>query len=291
MTARNLVLLTLAAIAVLAASSRPIEAQLVEIGLIADDVNSDLGLLNPNASLVSNTLTDTFTYDPNNPTSSSPTQAFAVGNNYHASGAPSGNLANMFYELDTPPNFIADSFALDLWGRADCCQARDDNFDVLLRSGGFDGLIVAAQTGFMIPNNPMAYLRVEFDSPPKAFDTVEVIGHDVFFTIMEVRAAALNPCEPGVNCPTAPVAGDLDGDGDVDVDDGEIIAASFYQNVTPGESGDIDFDGFVGFRDFRSWKRAFAGGAASGSAVPEPTALVLALLAAITCGCRGFARR
>lgn len=168
------------------------EAQLVEVNLSADDANSDLGLADPKADLVEFTLEDPFAYDPNDPTSASPVQDFMVENNYHASGAPSGNVANLFYDFSLLAG--GETFVVDLWGRLDDpnSQFRDDDFDVFLRSGGFDGDIVEEQYRLGIPDGAEAYLRVTFDQIAGEFDTLEIAGYDVFFTLMEVRAAATN---------------------------------------------------------------------------------------------------
>ena len=81
-----------------------------------------------------------------------------------------------------------------------------------------------------------------------------------------------------------PIAGDLDGDGFVGLDDLDIVLAFWNQNVTPGEllSGDPSGDGFVGLNDLdiilSNWN---AGTPATASEllgiVPEPGAIALLL--------------
>lgn len=252
------------------------QAQLFDVGLFADDVNSDLGLQDPKADLVAFTLDDPFAYDPNAPTSTSPVQDFMVENNYHASGAPSGGVANLFYNFTPIPS--VDSFVVDLWGRINTAfQSRDDNFDVLLRSGGFDGSIVASQLGLGIPDGDEAYLRVSFDQVAD-FDTIEIAANDVFFTLMETRAAV--ECDPLVDCS---VPGDVDGNRIVDEVDGGIIAANFYQSVSSVSEGDLFIDGIVDFQDFRIWKREFTAipGNVTSLVVPEPSAVLLFLHALV----------
>jgi hypothetical protein len=48
----------------------------------------------------------------------------------------------------------------------------------------------------------------------------------------------------------SPCLGDIDGDGDTDIFDFGIFAASFTLNVTPGTLGDIDGNGIVDIFDF-----------------------------------------
>lgn len=270
----------------------PAKAQLVEIDLLPDEVNSDIGLLAPpyDLTLVEYTLTDPFAYNPNDPTSTSPSQILDTLCCYHSTAAPSGGITNIFYQIDAPTNFTdfnADRFVVDLWGM-NAYQERDNDFDVVLRSGGFDGLIVSSMTGLAIPDGPVAHRRVTFDHPSVAFDTIEIVGRSQYFTIAETRAAALNPCDPNDYCR---LPGDVNLDRSVDLLDGEIIAANFYQSVALGDDGDLNLDGFVSFPDFRRWKDAFANGDDLGSVVPEPTAFALSLLVAMCCIARRPCRR
>jgi hypothetical protein len=86
---------------------------------------------------------------------------------------------------------------------------------------------------------------------------------------------------------TGPVAGDVDGNGQVDLLDFEPIRANFRKQVLERNQGDLTRDRVVDFDDFHEWKTAFlsAGGAlddvdfASMANVPEPATWGLALLA------------
>jgi hypothetical protein len=70
---------------------------------------------------------------------------------------------------------------------------------------------------------------------------------------------------------------DVDGDDDVDMDDFAIIQSHFQQAVTMRSEGDLTFDNFVDFRDFRQWKSNFAApGVGQPATIPEPAAPVLA---------------
>jgi glucose/arabinose dehydrogenase len=73
--------------------------------------------------------------------------------------------------------------------------------------------------------------------------------------------------------------GDVDGINGVTLDDFEIIRDHFFTSVTQREDGDLNFDGFVDFADFREWKRnTFDGGAAVAPALPLPEPVSISLL-------------
>ncbi|HJQ82267.1 MAG TPA: hypothetical protein VJ828_20055, partial [Lacipirellulaceae bacterium] len=83
------------------------------------------------------------------------------------------------------------------------------------------------------------------------------------------------------------VAGDVDGNGQVELLDFELIRANFRNRVSQRIQGDLTRDGVVDFDDFHEWKSAFLGPGsaladvdfASFANVPEPATLGLALLA------------
>jgi len=81
------------------------------------------------------------------------------------------------------------------------------------------------------------------------------------------------------------VAGDITGEGQVDLADFQIISDHFRQSVPALTDGDLDGDGFVGSRDFRFWKQASmaqsASNATSQLAVPEPGSTALLLVVAV----------
>ena len=81
------------------------------------------------------------------------------------------------------------------------------------------------------------------------------------------------------------VAGDVDGDKDVDKDDLTIIRDNYFETVAGGEAGrllgDLTGDLIVDFQDYRQWTDHFptlAPPISASGAVPEPTSLGLALL-------------
>ncbi|MCA9237607.1 MAG: hypothetical protein KDA44_19175 [Planctomycetales bacterium] len=77
------------------------------------------------------------------------------------------------------------------------------------------------------------------------------------------------------------VAGDFDGDLDVDAADLAMWQTSFGLN----DGGDANDDGVTDGADFLIWQRNYTGAsaAASQAAVPEPTGAILVLLGATTC--------
>jgi hypothetical protein len=89
------------------------------------------------------------------------------------------------------------------------------------------------------------------------------------------------------------ISGDVDGDGNIDGDDFDDLRGALG-NVyeTRGELGDIDFDRDADLEDFARFKSLFNDAHGAGaferlmSGVPEPSSIVLVMIAA-TCGtCR-----
>jgi hypothetical protein len=103
--------------------------------------------------------------------------------------------------------------------------------------------------------------------------------------------------------PELPIPGDVDGDGDVDLFDYQIIIANLGKQVGSSLEGDVakadgsqGSDGRVTIADYRIWKDNFpyppvGAGGLSGSpvGVPEPSTLALASL--VACLATGLVRR
>lgn len=102
---------------------------------------------------------------------------------------------------------------------------------------------------------------------------------------------ALTPAEVAALVPSELTfaSGDVNGDGDITLDDFEPIRANFLQNVTNRDEGDLNKDRFVDFDDYNEFKVAFlaAGGSLSAIQIPEPSSVLL--LALLTCA--GMVRR
>ena len=93
--------------------------------------------------------------------------------------------------------------------------------------------------------------------------------------------------------------GDLDFDSDVDLDDYDFLlgnlAVQLNGPIAQGSFGDLDFDRDVDLDDFSIFKDVYPGGAggladalAARASVPEPSAVVLAILALCSLACRRF---
>jgi hypothetical protein len=82
------------------------------------------------------------------------------------------------------------------------------------------------------------------------------------------------------------IPGDFDGNGNVDFADFLILGNNFLSHLDgPVTAGDIDFDGDVDLDDFGEFKLVFAASQAAGQAesVPEPASALLVLLAVVGC--------
>lgn len=82
--------------------------------------------------------------------------------------------------------------------------------------------------------------------------------------------------------------GDVDGDGDTDLDDYVIIKTNFFlaSGATRGQ-GDLNGDGRVGLADFALWKNSAEPSLLARVSIPEPSSLVLALIGVGWLGGRG----
>jgi hypothetical protein len=86
------------------------------------------------------------------------------------------------------------------------------------------------------------------------------------------------------------VVGDVNGDGNVDIFDFEIIRDNFRNTGVSIAQGDLNFDRVVDFRDFIIWRDAFN---APPAPAPEPGTLSICALALVflTTGRERMARR
>lgn len=80
--------------------------------------------------------------------------------------------------------------------------------------------------------------------------------------------------------PTVP--GDVDGNGEVNTADLNIILANFRQSPASWSGGDLTGDGIVNLFDFRAWKQSFdavvsASAADAARNIPEPATTLLAI--------------
>ncbi len=109
------------------------------------------------------------------------------------------------------------------------------------------------------------------------FDNVTWTGETTWEAIYGANAVSI------VAGGAAGFAADFDGDGDVD--SGDLVAWRGGFGTTTGATralGDADGDGDVDGNDFLTWQRELGSGLGQGTAaVPEPSTLVLAALAAL----------
>ena len=78
------------------------------------------------------------------------------------------------------------------------------------------------------------------------------------------------------------VVGDFTGDGQINEDDFNTMAANMFghlDGVTGHENGDLNFDGLIDLSDFHKFVEDFPAAAAAAQGVPEPSSLVLAIVA------------
>ena len=95
-------------------------------------------------------------------------------------------------------------------------------------------------------------------------------------TPLEMGIIAGFPEPPGVS------AIDYNDDGIVDAADYTVWRDQMGPLVPPGYGADGDGDGYIGYKDYLFWKDAYGGvvtTASSSTRVPEPTTLLLTLLA------------
>jgi len=129
-------------------------------------------------------------------------------------------------------------------GGGEFAPTAGESFEILAASGGvsgiFDSIIPPPLTGSLLFN-------VNYD----------LVNNRVLLEI------------------TTPFSADFDGDGDVDASDLAQWDGDFGLNGLSDADGDSDSDG----TDFLAWQRQFTGNLTATTAVPEPAAWVLLLLA------------
>ena len=178
------------AVSAIFAMSTSAFAALISVPLTADVANSSG---NAHGGSLPVTLTDPFAYDPANPTSALPSQNYNGSTHYHGNGGNPHPTPTLFYTL-APTTFTAGStLDFDFYGRADCCQDRDNNYDIALLSGGAGGSVVGEVLGNNNPDPAPRHLRTDLASvltDGDMFDTIRITGNNGNFTIAEVRLAA-----------------------------------------------------------------------------------------------------
>ncbi|MDF7823574.1 PKD domain-containing protein [Pontiellaceae bacterium B12227] len=157
------------------------------ITLVADSTSSSTAFY---GSSVEKLLTDTFEYDPMDPTATLPSLVFSDG--FHGNDASGTNilsftLSNAYTTVSAYP-----VIGVDLWGRNSNFD-RDDNFDVILYNGDYFTEVGRVE-GIAIPDSAVEpYTRALIDTLAvgTTFDRMQIIGHHAQFTLTEVRLAAV----------------------------------------------------------------------------------------------------
>ena len=126
-------------------------------------------------------------------------------------------------------------------------------------SGNFD----APAPVFEFDRAPLNSLR--FGSPSGVSSDPGVASFDNIYLALEDVVASL--------------AGDYNGDGTVDAADYTVYRDTLGNSVTAGEGADGNGNGVIDPGDYTVWSNNFGASSATASAVPEPAAAVLALLA------------
>lgn len=116
---------------------------------------------------------------------------------------------------------------------------------------------------------------------------------DDFFLIGSAEGLQLggDPIEVEVTCDTiaaeraaAGLVGDLNDDGKVDFPDFLVLSGNFNTETTMYEDGDINCSGSVDFPDFLALSGNFGASSAVAASVPEPSSLMLSIMALTTTG-------
>ena len=154
----------------------------------------------PHNGSVLGILTDTFSYDIDNPTAVLPAQAWGSnGNGWHATDSNS-NLSVEFTGGDVTLG-AGQTFFIDIYGRSDgCCTARDDSFPIALMSNSTgDGVLgtVAHSDTTGIPGGAAPHHVRYTYSGGATFDGFNLPGpHNSGIVFMEVRAGIETIPEP-----------------------------------------------------------------------------------------------
>ena len=181
--------LALATLLLFSSSSLALEV----VDLTGDDANSSTPGF---GTELIRTINDNFLYNPLSPTDPLPNQVHP--NNFHGSEAEGVDVLLSYNFTDGAISLAeGDLFAVDLYGRNECCQDRDDNIDIELYSGGVTGTLVASITGQAIPDAAPTHARVFVGAVGQTFDSLRLVAHDSaaagnLFTLQEVRAAVID---------------------------------------------------------------------------------------------------
>jgi len=220
-----------------------------------------------------------------------PIPPYLVGQEYILSG--NDNRDNPTYKLDVTISTSATVYMLIDNRLSDASNANPPTFDATHMQWILDQGWIATANGLNRNADPSVPDEVAFDEG--ADDTVNQ-WYSVYmkefaagtFSLLQPDNAGQNMYGVVVRPGAAAVAGDVNGDQVVDIDDFDIIRANFRIGTTP-EQGDLDFSGLVDLNDFKIWKNAFGGGGPA--SVPEPAAWALVVIGGIALAAYRAGRR
>lgn len=241
------------------------------VDLTPDEANSSQPGFGTN---IANLLSDPFIYNPSDPTSTTPAGLHSDG--FHANEGEGVDVSLWFTFTNGPVTLGADeSFTVDLWGRSNCCQNRDDDYDIELYSGGINGTLVASITGQGIPDPAPQHNRSILGQTGDTFDTLRILAHDSnpsganLFTPVELRAiiddgVPLNPTV-SINRQTGVVTLINDTAANVNIGGYSLTSAagSFNQSGWTTVTGNYDASGNGSVDNDDNWTVLTASGAAT----------------------------
>jgi hypothetical protein len=197
-----------------------------------------------------------------------------------------GGLALKFYEVDDvlasdwlPGNLIKTlTISGDLPGNSNWLEfalTGSDIFELPARSTGTTGYGIEVSNAAYTSDNPGVLWFADDDTD--YYTTGRYYTENgASNSTRDVGLALVGSTGP------APDPGDVDNDGDVDLDDLQIILDNFRHAVGSRDLGDLTGDSYVDLYDFREWKSyypgALPGGLAGLMAVPEPATWSLVLI-------------
>lgn len=145
-------------------------------------------------STLEGVFNDPFAYDPSNPYDPAPVQILAGDNSiaYHGDIGTSHTLSYTNSEGAFTTAGVQTNIIVDLWGRSDTIQNRDDNITVTLYNGDYS-TVVGTPVSLGIPGAPdVALARAVFNvGAGVAFDRIQITSTDSYFTLLEARVAAV----------------------------------------------------------------------------------------------------
>jgi hypothetical protein len=149
------------------------------------------------ATVIGNTLTDGFLYDPFNPTAPMPATIYSTSNTFHGWETAGQTIVVTYNIAGGVTLATGEELVFDLYGRSGFTTGLtyDNDFDVVFLSGG--SVVGTAVTGLGIPDVGPQHLRVSSTQASlgsgASIDQIRITARHNKFTLQEVRAAILEP--------------------------------------------------------------------------------------------------